>query len=74
METQFDNSHNTTFVTLEDVEVPCENLIGKENQGFMLIMHNFNHERFVISAGAARMARCCYEEAFQVCSLPITST
>ena len=38
METQFDNAHNTTFVTLEDVKVPEENLIGPENAGFMLIM------------------------------------
>jgi alkylation response protein AidB-like acyl-CoA dehydrogenase len=33
METQFDNSHNTTFITLEDVRVPRKNLIGEENQG-----------------------------------------
>jgi len=32
------------MVTLEDVKVPVENLIGEENQGFMLIMTNFNHE------------------------------
>jgi hypothetical protein len=33
METQFDNCHNTTFITLEDVRVPKKNLIGEENQG-----------------------------------------
>jgi alkylation response protein AidB-like acyl-CoA dehydrogenase len=51
METQFDNAHNTTMITLEDVKVPVKNLIGEENMGFMLILHNFNHERFVIAAG-----------------------
>ncbi len=55
METQFDNSHNTTFVILEDVKVPVSYLIGKENQGFRYIMHNFNHERFVIAAGTVRV-------------------
>jgi len=65
METQFDNSHNTTMVTLDQVKVPVEHLIGQENQGFMLIMNNFNHERFVISAGVCRQARLCYEEAFK---------
>lgn len=65
METQFDNSHSTTFVTLEDVKVPISNLIGNENEGFMLILTNFNHERFVISAGTCRSARLCYEEAFK---------
>lgn len=65
METQFDSAHNTTFIELSDVKVPAEHLIGEENQGFMLIMHNFNHERFVIAAGACRAARMCYEEAFK---------
>ena len=32
-------------MVLEDVEVPVENLIGKENKGFGPIMNNFNHER-----------------------------
>jgi alkylation response protein AidB-like acyl-CoA dehydrogenase len=63
MKTQFDTTHSTTFVTFEDVRVPAKNLIGPENGGFMLILYNFNHERFVISAGTCRAARLCYEEA-----------
>ena len=35
----------TTFVEFEDVKVPIKNLVGKENDGFRIIMHNFNHER-----------------------------
>jgi len=65
METQFDNSHNTTFILLEDVKVPAKNLIGEEGMGFMYIVHNFNHERFVIAGGTCRSARLCYEEAFK---------
>ena len=34
MKTQFDNTHNTTFVTLDEVQVPAQNLIGEEGQGF----------------------------------------
>ncbi len=65
METQFDNAHSTTFITFEDVEVPVNHLIGEENSGFMLILTNFNHERFIIAAGACRAARLCYELAFK---------
>ncbi|KAL0476429.1 acyl-CoA dehydrogenase [Acrasis kona] len=65
METQFDTSHNTTFITLEDVKVPVANLLGKENQGFKLIMANFNHERFIIAAETCRKARICYEESIK---------
>jgi len=42
-----------------------ENLIGTENQGFKLVMANFNHERWGIIAQASRLARVCYEEAFK---------
>ena len=31
----------TSYVTFEDVKVPVENLIGKENKGFKAIMVNF---------------------------------
>ncbi|KAL0477695.1 long-chain specific acyl-CoA dehydrogenase, mitochondrial [Acrasis kona] len=58
-------SSGTTYVTFDDVLVPVENLIGEENQGFKYIMHNFNHERFIIACQASRFARVCYEEAFK---------
>ncbi|KAJ9294747.1 hypothetical protein DTO271G3_6667 [Paecilomyces variotii] len=56
-------SSGTTYVTFEDVKVPVENLIGKENQGFKVIMMNFNHERVGIIIQCLRFARVCYEES-----------
>jgi len=55
----------TTFITFEDVKVPVENLIGKENKGFKYIMYNFNTERWGTIVAASRFARVCYEEAFK---------
>lgn len=55
----------TAYVTFEDVLVPVENMIGEENQGFMCIMYNFNHERFGLAAQATRFSRVCYTEAFR---------
>lgn len=55
----------TTYITFEDVKVPVENLIGKENEGFRYIMSNFNHERWGIVVQATRFARVCFEEAFK---------
>lgn len=63
METQFDSAHSTTFITLDDVKVPVGNLIGAENQGFMHIVTNLNHERLVIAVSALRSSRTCYEQA-----------
>jgi len=38
-------SAGTTFIELDDVKVPVENLIGEEGMGMKYIMTNFNHER-----------------------------
>jgi len=65
METQFDSCNNTTFITFDDVKVPAENLIGSENQGFLLTLVNFNHERFIVAASACRLARLLYEDAIK---------
>jgi alkylation response protein AidB-like acyl-CoA dehydrogenase len=40
----------TTFIVFENVKVPVENLIGKENLGFYYIMTNFNAERIQLVA------------------------
>lgn len=55
----------TTYITFEDVKVPVENLVGKENKGFKYIMSNFNHERWGIIVQANRFARVCLEEAIK---------
>lgn len=57
-------SSGTTYITFEDVMVPVENLIGKENSGFKYIMHNFNQERMGIVYQALRFSRVCLEESF----------
>jgi len=58
-------SSGTTYITFDDVKVPMSNLIGKENQGFKMIMNNFNHERFAICAMTNRFSRVCMEEALK---------
>jgi alkylation response protein AidB-like acyl-CoA dehydrogenase len=58
-------SSGTAYVTFENVKVPADHLIGKENQGFRCIMYNFNHERWGICVQANRYARVCFEEAYK---------
>lgn len=50
-------SAGTTYIELDDVEVPAENLIGEEGMGMKYIMTNFNHERLTIAIGCVRQAR-----------------
>lgn len=54
---------DTAAVYFQDVEVPAENLIGGENQGFIGIMLNFNGERLGMASGANASARTCLVEA-----------
>lgn len=41
-------STGTAFIIFDNVKVPVENLVGEENEGFKIIMLNFNHERLYI--------------------------
>lgn len=43
-----------SWIRLEDVEVPVENLLGREGAGFPMIMTNFNKERYVMAVGCNR--------------------
>ncbi|KAK9776055.1 putative Cytochrome b5 heme-binding domain-containing protein [Seiridium cardinale] len=61
-------SSGTTYITFEDVKVPVENVLGKENQGFKVIMTNFNHERMGIIIQSVRFSRVCYEESVKYAS------
>jgi acyl-CoA dehydrogenase len=60
-------SAGTTFIELDDVRVPVENLIGKENSGMRYVMQNFNHERLTISVTVNRLARVALSSAFEYC-------
>lgn len=57
------NAGGSSWITLEDVLVPAENLLGKENHGFRYIMTNFNKERFLLCVGCNRKSRTCLAHA-----------
>lgn len=52
-------------VWLEDLEVPDENLIGVEDEGFHQVMDGLNEERVVIAAEAVGLARVAIDRAVQ---------
>ncbi len=57
IKTSYSPAAGTAYITFENVKVPVENLIGKENRGFEIIMSNFNHERWMISCCAIANVR-----------------
>ncbi|KAK5456069.1 hypothetical protein LTS15_005388 [Exophiala xenobiotica] len=64
IENQGVHASGSTFIDFDDVEVPVENLIGRENHGFQLIMSNFNPERLSLATAAIRLARVCAQDAY----------
>ena len=56
---------HTGDVILEDVEVPVENRLGEEGQGFYIAMQSFEHTRPMVAAMAVGVARAAYEYALQ---------
>ncbi|KAI0520719.1 putative acyl-CoA dehydrogenase [Xylaria bambusicola] len=58
-------SAGTTYIELDDVKVPTENLIGVEGMGMRYIMTNFNHERLAVAIGVTRQARVALSTTFE---------
>ena len=50
---------NTGYFKMDDVEVPVENLIGKEGEGFKIAMFALDQGRFTVAAGATGLIRAC---------------
>jgi acyl-CoA dehydrogenase len=54
---------DTAQLYFDNVRVPKENLIGKENEGFKGIMLHFNADRIGMATLASAYARVCMEDA-----------
>jgi glutaryl-CoA dehydrogenase (non-decarboxylating) len=50
---------NTGFFKMEDVEVPEENLVGREGEGFKIAMFALDQGRYTVAAGATGLIRAC---------------
>jgi glutaryl-CoA dehydrogenase (non-decarboxylating) len=50
---------NTGFFKMEDMEVPAENLVGKEGEGFKIAMFALDQGRYTVAAGATGLIRAC---------------
>jgi len=59
------NCHDTAEITLKNVRIPAENLLGEENRGFYQLMDFFNESRVKIAALHLGMAVGAYERALE---------
>jgi glutaryl-CoA dehydrogenase (non-decarboxylating) len=50
---------NTGFFRMDNVEVPQENLVGQEGEGFKIAMSALDQGRYTVAAGATGLIRAC---------------
>jgi alkylation response protein AidB-like acyl-CoA dehydrogenase len=60
---------DTAELIMEDVEVPAENLVGKEGEGFVNFMKTLDSGRIGIAALSLGIAEGAYEEAVKYASV-----
>jgi glutaryl-CoA dehydrogenase (non-decarboxylating) len=52
---------NTGWFSLQDVEVPKENIVGEEGEGFKIAMFALDQGRYTVAAGATGLIRACLD-------------
>ena len=50
---------NTGYFTMDDMEVPADNMLGREGEGFKIAMFALDQGRFTVAAGATGLVRAC---------------
>jgi glutaryl-CoA dehydrogenase (non-decarboxylating) len=52
---------NTGWIAMQDVEVPSENLLGEEGEGFKIAMFCLEQGRYTVAAGSTGLIRACLD-------------
>ena len=52
---------NTGSISMSDVKVPKENLLGNEGEGFKIAMFALDQGRYTVAAGATGLIRACLD-------------
>ena len=50
---------NTGYFKMDQVEVPAQNLVGREGEGFKIAMFALDQGRYTVAAGATGLIRAC---------------
>jgi isovaleryl-CoA dehydrogenase len=52
---------DTCELVFEDCEVPQENMLGKENEGWHVLLSGLDYERIVLAAGPLGIMQACFD-------------
>lgn len=56
---------STGWVAMKDVEVPVENRLGEEGEGFFIAMSCLDNGRYTVASGAVGLIRACLEDSIK---------
>jgi len=56
---------NTGYFKMDEMEVPAENLLGKEGEGFKIAMFALDQGRYTVAAGATGLIRACRDASIK---------
>ena len=65
IKTSYSTAAGTAYITFENVFVPYEHTLGKENKGLQVILSNFNHERWGMCTASIATQRLIVEECLK---------
>ncbi|HEX2908970.1 MAG TPA: acyl-CoA dehydrogenase family protein [Phototrophicaceae bacterium] len=54
---------STGWIAMQDVEVPAENRLGEEGEGFKIAMSCLDNGRYTVGCGATGLIRACLEDS-----------
>jgi glutaryl-CoA dehydrogenase (non-decarboxylating) len=52
---------NTGWISMQDVEVPAENLLGNEGEGFKIAMFCLEQGRYTVASGSTGLIKACLD-------------
>lgn len=58
---------NTGWIAMQDAEVPAENLVYEEGQGFKIAMFCLDQGRYTVAAGSTGLIKACLDHSVKYC-------
>lgn len=58
---------STGWISMQDVEVPAENLVYEEGQGFKVAMFCLDQGRYTVAAGSCGLIKACLDASVKYC-------
>jgi len=65
IKTSYSTAAATTYIQFDNVKVPRNHLLGKENEGLKVVLSNFNEERWMMACMTIRWCRTVLEECLK---------